>query len=215
MKKKLFILVFTLTSFISFCQTIQSLNVSPSGTDSVDINLEIFYHQYIEYLSYDYTITGNDIFLNACYHHAPANVPVTDFRTFNIPVNNSINYTLYVTVYRSIDLNNCDYNSISDTATLQFTTPLTETVYLGIENFESIENQIIIYPNPVMNSLNFCISENLNINSIKLYSILGKKTNRILDDYNKINVSHLSNGIYFVIFDTDKGLVKKKILIIN
>ena len=213
MKKFILILTFTLTSFISFCQTIQSLNVSPNGTDSVDINLEIFYHQYIDYLGFDQEVVGNVINLDVCYHHAPANVIVYDNRTFNISVDNLIDYTLNITMYRSIDLNTCDYSEIVDNATLQFTTPLTETVYLGVDDFEVITNQISVYPIPVEDDLNISVSGSLDIRNIEIYNILGRKIITDSNGFETIDVSGLSNGVYFLTFNTNKGIVQKRIIV--
>jgi len=213
MKKSILILALFLTYYISYSQTIHSLNVSPNGTDSVDVNLEIFYHHYIDYLGFDQEVVGNVINLDVCYHHAPANVIVYDNRTFNIPINNPIDYTLNITVYRSVDLNTCDYSEIIDTATLQFTTPLTETVYLGVEDFEAIANQISVYPNPVKNNLYIDVSGSLDIKNMELYNILGREIETYSNSFEAINVNGLSNGVYFLKLNTNKGVVQKKIIV--
>ena len=205
----------TLSSYIAKSQTIQSLNVSPNGTESVDVNLEIFYHQYIDYLGFDYEIVGNIINLNVCYWYSPANVPVTDTRSFNIPVNNPINYTLNVIVYRSVDFSYWDYNSITDTATLPFTTPLTDTVYLGIEEFEEVTNQITVFPNPVKDFLNIKVTGSLDIKNIEIYNMLGKQIKSYSNSFGRIDVSGLSNGMYFLKLNTNKGVLQKNILVNN
>lgn len=213
MKKTLIVLALFLTYYISYSQTIQSLNVSPNGTDSVDINLEIFYHQYIDYLGFDQEVVGNVINLDVCYHHAPANVIIYDNRTFNIPVANLIDYTLNITVYRSTDLNTCDYSEIIDTATLQFTTPLTETVYLGVDDFEAIANQISVYPNPVKEVLYIDKPNNLTFNSIDVYNILGLKIKTYTNDFERLDLWALNNGMYFLKLNTHRGILTKKVLV--
>jgi len=213
--KKILIFIMALSSYFVNSQTIQSLNVSPNGTDTVDVNLEIFYHQYIDYLGFDYEVVGNIINLNVCYHHAPANVIVYDNRTFNIPIVNPIDYTLNVVIYRSVDISTCDYNSITDTATLEFTTPLTDTVYLGVAEFEEVINQIIVYPNPVKDVLNIKVSGSLDIKNIEIYNMLGSQIKSVSNNFESMDVSGLSHGMYFLKFGTNKGVLLKKVLVAN
>ena len=57
-----------------------------------------------------------------------------------------------------------------------------------------------IYPNPVSNVLYF----EENVDAISIYSIVGKNVlNKKLQNGNSVNVSELSNGIYFINFYSD------------
>ena len=74
-------------------------------------------------------------------------------------------------------------------------------------------NNIVLYPNPVNNSL-FFDANDLTIDSVSIYSVEGKvilqqdKLNN-----NSIDVSSLSSGIYVVKFKSDDSTLTKKIVI--
>jgi hypothetical protein len=85
----------------------------------------------------------------------------------------------------------------------------------GIDNY-LVNNMIGIYPNPLLNNYLFFNSK-LKITRATVYDLQGK----ILAGYNiendtyKINLQGIGSGIYFVRFDTEKGIGMKKILINN
>ncbi len=216
MKKILLILVFYLTSFMSFAQTIHSLNVAPNGTDSIDVNLETFISTTPSYyLEHTYNITSGVINLQVCFFSGNGQVPTLLNNTFSIPVNSPIDYTLNIAIYRSVDPNTCDYTELTDTATLQFTTPLTETVYLGVEYFELIANQINMHPNPVKDFLNITVTNTITVNSIEIYNIIGVKIKTYSNDFESLDVSNLISGMYFLKFNTNRGIIQKRILVSN
>lgn len=78
---------------------------------------------------------------------------------------------------------------------------------LSIPSFDKLE--VVIYPNPVSNTLNIS-SENSVIDSITIYSSTGKKVLENFKIENSIDVSNLSNGMYFIeISSGPKKSVKK------
>ena len=69
---------------------------------------------------------------------------------------------------------------------------------------------IKIYPNPVKDELVIDNGE-LKINNVEIHDLSGKRiVNYQLSTINSINVSNLSQGIYFVKFKTEKGTITKK-----
>lgn len=220
MKKLLFILFVYLNSWFmsaQFFSTLNSdLNISPTSDDAiVNVNMNVFTHTDSEFINEEHAITGNIITMDVCYYVTGFQFSNNYQHTFPVTVPSDNDYTIIINLYRSETEDVCDYTEITDTATLDFTIPLTSIVSLSVSEFEQLENQIMVYPNPVNNSLSFSTSESLNINSIELYSVLGKKINAEYDEFNRINVSNLNIGIYFVIFHTDKGRVEKKIVVNN
>jgi len=215
MKKIILLLTLVLSSHISNSQMIHSLNVSPNGTDTVDVNLEVFETNYINFLSYNYEFVGNQINLKVCYEFSPVSVAPLLSNTFNIPIINPNNYTLNIEIYRTDLLTTCDYTDLTDTATLPFTTPLTDTVYLGVAEFEEVTNQIIVFPNPVKGVLNIKVSGSLDIKNIEIYNMLGNQIKSYSNNFESLDVSELSNGLYFLKFGTNKGMITKKILVNN
>jgi len=216
MKKTIIILIMVLTSYFSSSQTIQSLNVSPNGTETVDVNLEVFEIHYINFISYyDYELMGNQIYLKVCYEFSTVNAVTELNNTFNISILNPNNYTLNIEIYRTDLLTTCDYTDLTDTATLEFTTPLTDTVYLGVAEFEEVTNQITVFPNPVKDFLNIKVSGSLDIKNIEIYNMLGSRIKSYSNTFESLDVRGLSNGMYFLRFRTNKGMVTKKILVSN
>jgi len=82
---------------------------------------------------------------------------------------------------------------------------------IGIE--ESLtNNRIKVFPNPITNQLFVNNSNTLNIQSIKLYDVLGKKVFQELNNFEQIDVSTLKTGVYLVKIETDKGVITKKVV---
>ena len=78
---------------------------------------------------------------------------------------------------------------------------------LNIEELEG--NSISIYPNPVSEII--YIKSNLELTKIELFDILGK---RVLTTNNtdKVNVTNLKTGVYFLKIQSSKGQITKKII---
>lgn len=179
----------------------------------MDVNLEVVETHYINFVSYYYEFIGNQINLKVCYEFSPLNAAPLLSNTFNIPISNPNNYTLNIEIYRTEILTTCDYTDLTDTTTLQFTTPITETVYLGVDDFEVLARQINVFPNPVKDFLNINISGSLAIKNMELYNILGREIKTYSNSFESIDVIGLSNGVYFLKFDTNKGIVQKRIIV--
>jgi hypothetical protein len=66
-----------------------------------------------------------------------------------------------------------------------------------------------VHPNPVKNEL-FIASENIPIELIKVYSISGSQVMEVSSDLNFLDVSNLSEGIYFIeIFSSEGSSIQK------
>lgn len=89
--------------------------------------------------------------------------------------------------------------------------------YIAVEiidddtSIEEYENKFNIYPNPVNDRL--VIDTEENVRTVNIYNILGVavySTNNFAQ--NEINVSDLSEGIYFISIETDNGKIVKKFI---
>ncbi|MHB8259084.1 MAG: NHL domain-containing protein [Bacteroidia bacterium] len=87
----------------------------------------------------------------------------------------------------------------------------------GINQLSVNSEQLIVYPNPSNGVFNLTISEfdNLKMYTIEINDLLGNATHhQILKSSNsQIDVSNLSEGVYFVTVTTDKATSTKKILV--
>jgi hypothetical protein len=88
------------------------------------------------------------------------------------------------------------------------TTSFSTDCSLGID--EQTINNILIYPNPVESKLTIDSKEN--IKRVTIIDIMGKTVQSISIMNTTIDVSSLTEGIYFLQIQTDKGLVSKKFI---
>jgi Zn-dependent metalloprotease len=80
------------------------------------------------------------------------------------------------------------------------------------ERIISENDEVVLYPNPVVNTLN--INTRGVVKAIKIYSSNGSVIRTVYNysDYNSVDLSGLEKGIYFVEIFTEKGSVMKKII---
>jgi len=106
----------------------------------------------------------------------------------------------------------CDFNPGAGTYNLAapndygiYVVKFSSTV--GIKNFE-IESKLTIYPNPASNKL--FIDTKLELNETIIIDIAGKVIVTTKQSTKLVNVTNLSDGIYFIKLITDKGVITKK-----
>lgn len=73
-----------------------------------------------------------------------------------------------------------------------------------------LEREVLIFPNPVSETLQISASDGISVEGATIYSILGE--NLITTYENTVDVSYLSKEIYFIEIVTNKGIITKKIL---
>jgi len=72
--------------------------------------------------------------------------------------------------------------------------------------------ELKVYPNPANNYIHVEQSTNTNIQSLNLFSLKGKRISTCTN-CDKLATGEISNGLYILNIETDKGVVRKKILI--
>ena len=85
----------------------------------------------------------------------------------------------------------------------------------GISSIDEIEsnNNISIYPNPSNNIVSIDKGNLKIITSIKMLNINGKIIENYSSNTKKIDVSNCKKGIYFLVFESEKGPIYKKLII--
>jgi hypothetical protein len=81
---------------------------------------------------------------------------------------------------------------------------------------ETLENKsLIIYPNPVINTIYFSLQQNTNSLFLLLTDLQGRiiKTGLIKGLQDKMDVSELPQGMYLLKAGNEQGVVSKKIII--
>ena len=204
------IYVFLLLSFISFSQTIQNVEVYPTGND---IKIKVKTNSTTAHLclNSNYNLNGNTILLNVCYTNALMGSTASVCESV-IPIQNSINYNLIVNTFGLTTTSNCDFSTIFDSATLQFSTPLNAAVTLGSDGFSDLNSNILIYPNPATGKVFFTTKQV--INQITIYDEIARSLKVISNiSNNEIDLTAFDKGIYFLEIKTDLGQSIKKVMI--
>ncbi|MFT4697882.1 MAG: hypothetical protein ACI9SJ_001013 [Flavobacteriaceae bacterium] len=81
---------------------------------------------------------------------------------------------------------------------------------IGIDEFS--HELITILPNPVSTILYVDNTSTTQIKTIKIYDVLGRLVFQEREQFNTIDVSHLTSGLLFVKIETAKGIVTKKVV---
>ena len=84
---------------------------------------------------------------------------------------------------------------------------------LSSEDFD-FKNYFTVYPNPSDNILNISKNDNILINNIAIYNVLGQLVISIpnAESVENIDVSKLSEGQYFIVIKTEKGISNTKFI---
>lgn len=70
--------------------------------------------------------------------------------------------------------------------------------------------QLSVYPNPATDVLNISLSNGTSIETVNIYNVSGKLVNTAKVIANQINISDLSNGVYFIEVLTENGKLTTK-----
>lgn len=80
---------------------------------------------------------------------------------------------------------------------------------LGNDDF-TFSNAVFIYPNPVSETLQIHVTNELELHTITIYSMLGQKVYET--NQKGVDFSSLASGVYFVDVLTNRGMVSKKVV---
>ncbi|SHJ27367.1 conserved repeat domain-containing protein/Por secretion system C-terminal sorting domain-containing protein [Flavobacterium haoranii] len=72
------------------------------------------------------------------------------------------------------------------------------------------ENEFVLYPNPANEIINISTKNQTEINSVEIYNLVGQIVLAIPNTTNKIDVSNLETGTYFIKVNTEKGSTTTK-----
>ncbi|MFN8274744.1 MAG: T9SS type A sorting domain-containing protein [Flavobacteriaceae bacterium] len=205
MKKILLLLICLGLSQHSKALTIQQLTVTTiENSNDLNIHTKVGNGHYFEYSQHSLSIENNVITLSICYLPITVSVITTkenDFVLPNLNLNNTA-YTLVVNVKFQIwngTEYSCNNQILSDTATLSFETPLNNAVYLTDTDYSVNQSQWLVYPNPTQGSLTYNQDFSPGAKSVRIYDSLGRAIYREDNsNINSLDISGLSNGVYFI-----------------
>ncbi len=115
-----------------------------------------------------------------------------------------------------IYVDDCEYS------TLNWTNIDPTTIFVEMEGQTACEplsivdyvrdSEITIYPNPVKDFLNLQTSQKIKIEIVEMLNVSGKKLMTYDTDFDKLDLSGFSPGLYFLRVKTNYGFLNRKIL---
>ncbi|MFT6689440.1 MAG: hypothetical protein ACJAX7_002474 [Saprospiraceae bacterium] len=96
----------------------------------------------------------------------------------------------------------------SDATSLSWTLKVEEN--LSSNEFSS--NAVSIYPNPSKDEINVELPNNVDLENITLFNLLGKKVKTEIIDQNTLNIAQLASGTYILVVKTSFGVIRKRII---
>ena len=170
--KTLLISLFLFVSSSIYSQYIPAVDVTQNGSNQIKVHLKVYLPYAGWNISYTTEINQNVITLNTCYNMTSAgSISFPEHDIFvNIPDND--NYTLKTNLFISGNETTCDYHSLEDTVTLNFTTPIEGVVSLSTTDLQNQNEKPKVFPNPAKNVLN--IKTSSTIDKITIYETDGK-----------------------------------------
>jgi pectate lyase len=87
-----------------------------------------------------------------------------------------------------------------------------KTAYNPVDVKRPLEEMLTLFPNPVNSDLNIKVKDNITIERITIYNATGQRVKQVDGNSTTINLSDLNRGIYFVVVQTNSGVLKKKIM---
>ena len=97
-------------------------------------------------------------------------------------------------------------------ATGSFSMNVQDATVLSLQDEIITTNNIITYPNPSKNEINIQLQNNDSVESIEVYSLLGKKINILNQNKNRLDISHLSKGVYVIKIQGSRKSYTKKFI---
>ena len=209
MKKYIFLLLLSFYQLLNAQPFIgiNSLTVTQLNADEINVNLNVNGGSSFGYIINNYSISNNIISLSVCYFisfdamiwNDVQNIPVT------VPING--NYSLVVTLYDSTSVSTCNYNSIQDSATLQFSTPLASAVSLAAGSFDSGDIGVRVTPNPTHGLITLDFGNKPEAVTVSVANTLGQEISRGV--YAPVASLPImiegASGVYFVTVSSSRG----------
>ncbi len=202
---RLFFLLLVLNYSSIYSQSIQINQITPSSVSGgINVNLLVTTFNGAGYLSNSYTVNGNTINLSVCYWFNVLQPVYQMSNDFFIPISNSSNYTINISIFHSLSSTVCDYFSAGPTATTNF---------LDVNNFEKVKENYALFPNPTSGKIEF-IGDQSMINKISIFDNIGriiKSEDNIIN--NSLELNEFNDGIYFIKLETKSGNFTQKIIL--
>ncbi len=194
MKRTVHIALFILISSQSFALNIRQIVVSRISDSAINISLNTEAEELYYFSSWDYEISENTIVIEARFIEGFGSTIAFLNNNFEIPLDTLATQTFYliVNVYYVFS----QEDDLADSQSVFFTTPLENSLFLPENLIEEANLNELKFVNPSSGKLfsNVAIKDFIIVDEaskIMAYKSLGK---------NIIDISNLSDGLYFLIY---------------
>ena len=147
----------------------------------------------------------------AVYQSCQSNTPIACGNSISLT-----NLTVGTTFYLKVWIESGSSKSVANENTGLFSIKASESSVLSLDSFTENEASLQLYPNPTVSDLFVKLSNNIALEKIEIFTILGKKMitrKNINTSETNINLSHLSSGVYLLKAKTAKEIISKRIII--
>ena len=194
MKRIVHIALFILISSQSFALNIRQIVVSRISDSAINISVDTEAEELYYFSSWDYEISENTIVIEARFIEGFGSTIAFLNNNFEIPLDTLVTQTFYliVNVYYVFS----QEDDLADSQSVFFTTPLENSLFLPENLIEEANLNELKFVNPSSGKLfsNVAIKDFIIVDEaskIMAYKSLGK---------NIIDISNLSDGLYFLIY---------------
>jgi hypothetical protein len=223
-KNFFFTIVLSIFSCCCFSQGNLSIEITPENpiiNDDIYLKTDVYFNNVGSYVSHNVNWQGQNMIATLYYHEGGQSSP-TFFRdsislgelqegTYSIIARLMVN----TSAYGNGDPQNF---SLADTDTIVFRVE----EELGIM-YEIIDDASInLFPNPANNKLNFQLTDNSSSITLNVFDIAGKKIKTVKyinqgnGEFNhSVDISNLSEGVYFCKFSNGKKKITRKFVKID
>ena len=84
---------------------------------------------------------------------------------------------------------------------------------LSVTDYELLEKSIKVYPVPAKDVVQIELPLGLKVTALNVYDTNGRLVQRLKNSDSTLQINNLSSGIYLLEVSTDKGVVRKKIIV--
>ena len=77
--------------------------------------------------------------------------------------------------------------------------------FSAITGISDLRKELVIYPNPVVSTLNLENLRDASISSMRIIDLSGNKVQELSNDLEQVDVSFLSSGVYFLMIQSPDG----------
>jgi PKD repeat protein len=88
----------------------------------------------------------------------------------------------------------------------------------GIDNISALQKEISIYPNPSRSKVTIANKASIEMKEISIVNLMGQsvyKNDKVNAEQIEVNTTGFAAGIYNIMINTEKGIITKKLEVIN